>query len=247
MTGKLFAIEGIDGAGTTTQARMLGEWMNTSGLPAHVTCEPSNGPVGQLLRQILRHEIQQMDAAAIALLFAADRLHHLRAEISPNIQRGRHVVTDRYVYSSLAYQSVELDREWVASINSRAFEPDLTIYLRVTPELARERRDSRGSAVELFETQSLQERIFAIYDGIFGSTAKDGTWIPDPATDPAGSRWIQKDPDGSSADPAGSISAQDAIGRRPRWAVVDGSLAVDQIHFQIRDLVKMITTLRTKD
>ena len=238
MTGKLIAIEGIDGAGTTTQARMLGEWMNANDLPSHVTCEPSDGPVGQLLREILRHRIQQMDAAAIALLFAADRLHHVRAEISPNIQRGYHVVSDRYVYSSGAYQSVELDRSWVASINSRASEPDLTIYLRVTPELAMERRDSRGSAAELFETKSLQEQIFAIYDDIFGSSTRSGSWTLDPED---GSRWIQADP-----KPRGE--AHRTIQRQPNWAVVDGSLPVDRIHRQIRDLVTTtITSARTED
>ena len=231
MTGKLLALEGIDGAGTTTQARMLGEWMNDHGIPAHVTCEPSVGPVGQVLREILRHRVQQMDAAAIALLFAADRLHHVRAEITPNTEQGRHVITDRYVYSSLAYQSVELDRGWVATINERAAEPDLTIYLRVTPDLALQRRDTRGSEAELFETRSLQERIFAIYDDLFGSTIDDGSWV----LDPGGSGWIQ-------VDPGGSGESRAAIRRQPRWAVVDGSLSVDLIHRQIRDLVE--TTLK---
>ena len=235
MTCKLIAMEGIDGAGTTTQARMLVAWMNASGLPAHLTCEPTGGPVGQLLREILRHQIQHMDAAAIALLFAADRLHHLRAEITPNLERGRHVVTDRYVYSSLAYQSVELDRSWVATINCRASEPDLTIYLRVTPELATQRRDSRGAAAELFETTALQKKIFAIYEDLFGSTAQSGSW----KMDPPGSSWILEDPPGSSAAPPAGL-------RQPRWAVVDGSLAVDRIHLQIRALVKTLTSGRTE-
>lgn len=236
MTGTLIAIEGIDGAGTTTQAQLLGDWMAAQAMPAHVTCEPSDGPVGRLLRQILRHEVQQMDAAAIALLFAADRLHHVRAEIEPHRQQGQHVISDRYVYSSLAYQSVELEREWVASVNSRAFEPDLTIYLRVTPTLAAERRDTRGGHQELFETTTLQERIFAIYEDLFGSTPAGGSWAPDPG----GSSWIQK-------DPGGSTSAHEVIGRRPSWAVVDGSLAVDKIHIQMRRLVDAMIKSKSED
>ncbi len=236
MTGTLIAMEGIDGAGTTTQARLLGDWLEAQEMQAHVTCEPSDGPAGKLLRRILRHEVQQMDAAAIALLFAADRLHHVRAEIEPHRQQGRHVISDRYVYSSLAYQSVDLERAWVASINRQAFEPELTIYLRVTPSLAAERRSSRGGSAELFETARLQERIFAIYEDLFGSNTADGSW----SMDPGGSAWIQKGPNGSRA-------SHEAIGRRPCWAVIDGSLSVERIHELIRQLVETMIKTRSED
>lgn len=225
--GKLIAIEGIDGAGTTTQAKLLVQWLQRQDHATFLTCEPSRGPVGELLRQVLTHQVRQMDPAAIALLFAADRLHHLRAEILPQLERGALVVTDRYVYSSLAYQGAQLDPAWVATVNARAVEPDLTIYLRVSAEVAQRRRDSRGAAAELFDATELQRRICALYDSIFGSKTNDGSW----RMDPAGSGWIR-------ADPAGSKAAAEPVIRAPeQWAVLDGTQDVDPLMLQIRGLV----------
>src|SRR5688572_30541516 len=79
--GLLIAIEGIDGAGTTTQARRLVEWLEASGRPAHLTREPSTGPIGELLRRMLGGAFAPVDAGAVALLFAADRLDHLAREV----------------------------------------------------------------------------------------------------------------------------------------------------------------------
>ena len=201
------------------------DWLEAGGRAAHLTCEPSDGPVGKLLRKILRHQVQQMDAAAIALLFAADRLHHLQAEILPRLRRGQSVITDRYVYSSLAYQSVDLDQLWVASLNRRAMEPDLTIYLRVTPQQALQRRRHRGADVELFETTPLQERIFAKYEEMFGDTG-DGRVVHD------GQGWQLRAPNPDVA------RVQARLDRRPCWAVVDGRLPVDALQLQFRALVE---------
>jgi dTMP kinase len=231
--GKLIAIEGIDGAGTSTQARMLVTWMNENDLPAHLTCEPSTGPLGRLLREILAGQTRPVDPAALALLFAGDRVDHVRSEICTILDRGAHVVTDRYVYSSLAYQSMDLDLGWVARINSLAPEPDLTAYLRIDPELAEERRSIRGEAQELFETRSSQTRISAIYDDIFGSEAGQGSW----SLRPGGSEWIRADP---AKDPRGSSLLRDPIQRQPEWVSLDGSLPIDALHQQLRNLVQKI-------
>src|SRR4051794_5711725 len=101
--GKLIVLEGIDGAGTTTQAQRLGKHF---GARVHVTREPSDGAAGILIRQILRGEYHPYDHTALALLFAADRLDHLKREIEPQLQKGVHVISDRYVISSLVYQSL---------------------------------------------------------------------------------------------------------------------------------------------
>jgi len=227
--GSLIAIEGIDGAGTSTQARMLAAWMNDAGLPAHLTCEPSTGPLGQLLREILSGQTRPVDPAALALLFAGDRVDHVRFEISSRLDQGTHVVTDRYVYSSLAYQSLELDLEWVARLNALAPEPDVTAYLRIDPDLAEKRRATRGSAQELFETRAFQERISRIYDDFFGTATTAGSWIPDPG----GSGWIR-------ADPARSSPLGETIRRQPCWVTLDGSLSIDALHHQLRNLVQKI-------
>ena len=173
--GSLIALEGIDGAGTTTQARLLVDSLCQAGQRAHLTREPSDGPLGRLIRQVLRHQTGPVDRAALALLFAADRVDHLQREIEPMLAQGAHVVTDRYVYSSLAYQSMDLELEWVATINTLAPEADLTIYLRVDPQTAAQRRGSRGAGAELFETDAQQQRICAIYDTMFGSSPNAGS------------------------------------------------------------------------
>src|SRR5512139_742195 len=112
--GLFIAIEGIDGAGTTTQAKLLFDGLRARGLPVHLTREPSDGPIGVLIRQILTGRVvvpglqgpRAPDWATMALLFAADRLDHVEAEIAPNLADGVTVVSDRYDYSSVAYQSV---------------------------------------------------------------------------------------------------------------------------------------------
>jgi len=232
VTGSLIAIEGIDGAGTTTQARLLVEWMNGHGLPAHHTWEPSQGPIGLLLREILRGQLERpIDLGAIALLFAADRLDHLAQEIRPRLEAGVHVVSDRYVYSSLAYQSLDHKLDWVATLNERAPEPDLTIYVRVPAELARERRQTRGAARELFEQDELQARIAARYDEILGSSVTSGAWLLDPSLDPGQDpAWIRRDPRPTAVP----------CGRQPATAVVDGSVPVDVLQRRLRALVEKV-------
>ena len=226
--GKLIALEGIDGAGTTTQGTMLVQHLNAHGVPAHLTCEPSTGPVGKVIRQALQLKLGDVDPAVTALLFAADRVDHLRREVEPLLARGTHVVTDRYVYSSLAYQGIDLEQQWVATANRLATEPDLTLYLRVEPELALERRAARGGARELFDANETQVKVAATYDQLFGRHAADGVWVP---RAPAG-----KEPAWRLAPRAPRPAASD-LGRNPTWAVLDGHLPLQTIHEQIRTLV----------
>src|SRR6185369_8913434 len=101
-------LEGIDGSGTTTQLGRLQAYLERRGRAVHPTREPSTGPVGRLLREILlgQHRLpggEPADGLAMALLFAADRRDHVRREIEPALGAGRDVVSDRYLLSSLAY------------------------------------------------------------------------------------------------------------------------------------------------
>jgi dTMP kinase len=171
--GLFIAFEGIDGAGTTTQAARLVEWLRSRGEAVHPTREPSDGPIGVLIRQVLRHRVvvhtgegasRPLDPGAVALLFAADRLDHLDAEVEPRLARGVHVVSDRYVGSSLAYQATELDLGWVSGINGRASAPDLTVLLRIDAGAALLRVGARGSDRELYEREETLLRVTALYD-----------------------------------------------------------------------------------
>ncbi len=157
------ALEGIDGSGTTTQASMLAEWFEDAGLAVLLTREPSSGPVGKMIREILTQpgntQQQDLDAHRLALLFAADRLSHLGNEILPALEQNRHVISDRYLLSSLAYQSIHCSPEWVGMINCEARPPDLTLLLDLPIETAMQRVQARGQTLEIYERPELQRKI----------------------------------------------------------------------------------------
>lgn len=152
-------IEGLDGAGSTTQVRLLAERLRAEGIPVVTTAEPSGGEVGLQIRAILEgRAAPDWDRRSLALLFAADRLDHLQRRILPALSSGTHVISDRYLLSSLAYQSLDAPMEWVEAINRYARAPDRTIYLEVDPEEALRRRLGESEA-QLFESLPLQRRI----------------------------------------------------------------------------------------
>ena len=160
-------IEGLDGAGTTTQVRRLVEHLTAQGKPAHGTREPSDGPVGRLIREMLtgHHSIedQKLSQGTFGLLFAADRLDHMQREVEPKLAADTTVISDRWYHSSLAYQGTGADRDWIATLNARARRPDLTIFLKVRPEIAAERRAAAGRTQELFEDLRMQQEVDAGY------------------------------------------------------------------------------------
>jgi len=167
--GRFLVVEGLDGAGTTTQARLLAHALRDSGRRVHLTFEPSSGPVGALVRQVLGLRIAGAAGGpfhpdALALLFAADRLDHVAGEVEPRLARGIDVVTDRYTLSSLAYQSLTAGSVgWIEALNARAPAPDLTLFLRVRPAVAVARRQAETGGGELFEVPAFQRRVARSY------------------------------------------------------------------------------------
>ena len=163
MTGTLIVLEGLDGAGTTTQVKRLVAHLRADGRQAHATREPSDGPVGKLIREMLTggHAIsgQVLSQSTFGLLFAADRLDHLQREVEPNLASGSIVVSDRWYHSSLAYQGTGADRDWITMLNARARKPDLTLFLEVRPHVAAKRRLDAGRVQELFEDLRMQEAV----------------------------------------------------------------------------------------
>lgn len=148
--GKLIAVEGIDGAGTTTQAVHASAFMSDRYHETHFTSEPTDGPVGSIIQQVLMGEEEAPDNRIFALLFAADRLHHYLTEINPILTSGKSVVCDRYVMSGLAYDAAAgLNIDWIYQLNQFAPFPDLTIFLAMEPKVAMDRIDARGG--EKFE------------------------------------------------------------------------------------------------
>jgi dTMP kinase len=173
---RFIVLEGIDGAGTTTQARLLAERLRQVGHLVVTTGEPSSGPVGSLIRQALERRLQhdgapisQFDWATLALLFAADRADHANRCIVPALQSGAYVICDRYDLSSCIYQSVtapdpQVALSWVQTLNCQVPRPDITVVLDVSPGTAELRRAIRGAAPELFEQTSLQRQLASAYE-----------------------------------------------------------------------------------
>jgi dTMP kinase len=178
---KLIVLEGLDGAGTTTQARRLADALAARGRTAHVTREPSDGPVGRLIREMLTggHAIvgQSISQATFGLLFAADRLDHVQREVEPALAAGHVVISDRWYHSSLAYQGTGAERDWIRVLNGRARKPDLTVFLRVRAAVAAERRVAAGRAQELFEDLPMQEKVAAGYEEVLAELAAAGEAI----------------------------------------------------------------------
>lgn len=177
--GLFIVLEGVDGAGTTTHTKLLADSLRARGLPITTTREPSDGPVGALIRQILTGRVvvpgisgaRPSSWSTMALLFAADRLDHLEATIHPNLMDGVTVISDRYDHSSVAYQSVTAGGEsetvtWVREINRHAHRPDLTIVLDVTPDEAARRRKERAAGREIYDDPELQQQLAAFYQDI---------------------------------------------------------------------------------
>jgi dTMP kinase len=158
----LIALEGIDGSGTTTQLARVATALRAQGRRVYETREPSDGPVGRVLREALRGAGPR-DHRAVALLFAADRLDHLHREIEPALARGEVVLCDRYLGSSLVYQSAFCEPDWVRALNRFARLPDITIVLDVPVEEATRRRAARGGRPELFDDPALQAELAQAY------------------------------------------------------------------------------------
>jgi dTMP kinase len=181
--GRFVVVEGLDGAGTTTQARLLGERLRVAGRAVHVTAEPSGGPVGSLIRQVLQKRVgggpgQGFDPRALALLFAADRLDHLAVEVAPRLAEGIDVISDRYTLSSLAYQGLTTgDLEWVDDVNREAMAPDLTIFLRVRPGLALGRRRAAATPPELYEVAAFQRKVARAYEEAIALLRRHGQQV----------------------------------------------------------------------
>jgi dTMP kinase len=173
--GLFVVFEGIDGAGTTTQCERYAARLRARKRLVHVTREPSTGPIGSMIRLALTHRLtlpSLHQAQVMALLFAADRLDHVAAEIDPHLRDGYVVMSDRYDLSSLAYQSITSTSgdagdtvSWIRELNRHARRPDLTIVLDVSPDVAAARRHARGGAAELFDAAEVQARLATAYLG----------------------------------------------------------------------------------
>ena len=154
-------IEGLDGSGKTTHAYRLVQNLQTKGFDAVYTTEPSEGEIGKFIRSSVLQGKKRLPRVVEALLFAVDRVEHLEKMVKPALKEGKIVISDRCVYSSLAYQGAAgLDLEWIEEINRMALPPDLAIYIDVPPEVVVERIRRKKSVMERLETQRRVKEVY---------------------------------------------------------------------------------------
>lgn len=171
--GLFIVLEGLDGAGTTTQSRLLVEALLSRGLGAVLTREPTDEPVGRLIRKALTGELESpasggkvtLSEEALCLLFAADRIEHSRWIVEATRSSGRQVVSDRYVLSSIAYQSLDprITPERVIEVNRGCAVPDVTFFLDVSVDECLRRLEGRPDSRTVYEKKPTLQRIAANY------------------------------------------------------------------------------------
>jgi dTMP kinase len=159
--GLFISLEGIDGVGKSTQSDLLEEFLRSAGREVVRTFEPGGTELGQEIRHLLLHRKGDVAPRAEALLYAADRAHHIATKVRPALERGEVVITDRYLDSSVAYQGVgrALKAEDVRAISMFAVEgllPDLTILLDLDAAAAAERRNTTGEAPDRLEREKIE-------------------------------------------------------------------------------------------
>lgn len=152
------AFEGIDGSGKSTQVKLLVNKLKEEGHKVYCTSEPTDRPIGAMIRDIFQHKMEA-DHRTIAGLFIADRLDHLLNKstgILKKLNEGYTVIIDRYYFSSYAYQGVHMSLDWVIEANKQSADllrPDLNIFIDIEPDIAIKRINKGREIIELYETK----------------------------------------------------------------------------------------------
>ena len=181
--GKFIVLEGIDGSGTTTQSKAAAEWLRRQGVDVVETHEPTKGCIGTIIRKALKRRMPECEGEELspeffALLFATDRMHHMKATVTPALESGQWVISDRCYLSSYAYQSIDYDLDRIRTLNQHAQRADLILLLDLDANMAYERIAPRGlydaSRLEVFETPDRMRKIRANYLRITELLVKEG-------------------------------------------------------------------------
>jgi dTMP kinase len=151
--------EGLDGSGLSTHAINLRNYLMKKGKRILLTKEQTDGVIGGLIKSYLKKE-WKVSPLTLQLLFVADRAHHLDREIEPSLNEGKIVISDRYIFSTLAFGGLDINMKFLKTINSKFRKPDLTFILDCPAEVCLERLNrTRFSHLELFEEKSKMEKI----------------------------------------------------------------------------------------
>lgn len=173
--GKFIVIEGLDGSGKTTQTKIISDKLRDKGINVVNQAEPTDHEFGKMCREVLSGK-KKVTKTQLALLFTADRIdHNVNPEdgINMNISLGNTVISDRYYYSTLAYQGVDVGVDWLKNLNIKCEDirkPDLCIFLDLTPEKSMERiyANRTPDQIEIYETEeyltSIRKRFYSCFE-----------------------------------------------------------------------------------
>ena len=162
--GIFIVFEGIDGSGKSTQIKLLHNRLKNDDHRVYSTFEPTDGPIGLLIRQMLTGEVET-DQRTIASLFAADRTDHLvnqKNGIKTKVDGGEIVLCDRYYFSSYAYHAQHIEMDWVINanaLNSDILRPDVTLFIDVDPRTCFDRLKSSRTQLEMYEKIDIMEKV----------------------------------------------------------------------------------------
>jgi dTMP kinase len=180
--GRFVVLEGGDGSGKSTQARLLADWLRTGDINVIETFEPGAGAVGAVLRDVLLHGPAPVTPVAEALLMAADRAQHVATEIEPALARGDWVVCDRYVPSSLVYQGAVRGLgvdivEQLSAVATGGLAPDVVVLLDVSDAIADTRRNHESRADESDRLEREGSAFHASVRAAYRDLAPERGWI----------------------------------------------------------------------
>ncbi len=162
-SGKFIVFEGLDGSGISTQAAFLETRLNQKGFKTLLTKEPSTGLIGGLIREALKAD-WHTSYKSLQLLFCADRAKHLEDEIEPALAKGKIVISDRYLFSTLAYGfAAGVDFRWLYNVNRVFRFPDLVIYVDIAPDISEARIEKGREKRELFEKRETLNKVRKAY------------------------------------------------------------------------------------
>ena len=170
----MIVFEGLDGAGTTTQSKLLKNKLEENGKKVFQTHEPTDNPIGRVVRDVLQKKFTTT-AEALALLYSADRHDHIYNEeygIKKHIENGDIIIADRYFYSSIAYQGVECDIDFIRKINTYP-TPGFVIFIDTPVDNCIDRIEKRGDEKELFDREEYLEKVRNNYISEFSSLSND--------------------------------------------------------------------------
>lgn len=161
---KFIVFDSLDGAGNSTQVKLLADYLNKKGEKTHITKEPTSNLIGGLIKSQLTGDWKS-SPECLQLLFSADRAYHLEKEVTPLIKKGVNVISDRYFFSTIAYGAAEIsDIDWLIEINKKFLFPDITFFLKVSPRVCIERIKKDRFEITLFEKEKILKKVWKNYE-----------------------------------------------------------------------------------